>query len=246
MTQDEDRLFGAVKRLCEQVGRLAENQIRLAQLLADGHDHHHSSHHNQQQQQHQKQTAQLSIVHFPSPSIIDSQIIESPFIFPEHQLANHTESTSTTSTTSERLMLTVSPSAFSRQGPAPRVLIVEDDPLFQHLFSALLHPLNLDISIASTAHDALLLHHRHHPFSLIFMDVKMPGGMDGLEATAAIRRVDKVTPIVTVSAWAGREEREEAMRAGANECVGKPVTGEQLAFLVQKYSSLGSCRRLKI
>ena len=65
------------------------------------------------------------------------------------------------------------------------------------------------------------------------MDMQMPG-MDGLTATRAIRQVEAVraanahTPIVMLSANAMAEHRAQALDAGADIHVPKPITAASL------------------
>ncbi|MDD3838410.1 MAG: response regulator, partial [Phenylobacterium sp.] len=66
-------------------------------------------------------------------------------------------------------------------------------------------------------------------FDLVLMDMQMPV-MDGLAATRAIRdfeaaRPDRVrTPIVMLSANAMQQHKDEAIAAGADRHLAKPVT----------------------
>src|SRR5262249_11098176 len=72
----------------------------------------------------------------------------------------------------------------------------------------------------------------YQPFEVILMDVQMPG-MDGFEATAAIRRREertgRHTPIVALTAHALAGDRERCPAAGMGEYVAKPIRPEDLA-----------------
>lgn len=74
MTTDNDDLLQSVLTLANQVKRLAEHQAILSRQLHDLRlvNNNYSST-NQQQA--------LSTVHFPSPSIVDMAVVESPFLF---------------------------------------------------------------------------------------------------------------------------------------------------------------------
>ena len=72
-----------------------------------------------------------------------------------------------------------------------------------------------------------------HP-DLILMDIKMPK-MNGLDATRVIRKFSTEVPIVAVSAFAYESDRQEALQAGCNDFLVKPVSVPALLEVVRKY-----------
>ena len=71
---------------------------------------------------------------------------------------------------------------------------------------------------------------------LILMDLSLPK-LDGLAATRRIRRQRGFgrVPIVAVSAHDSPESRSEALAAGCNEYVTKPIDFDQLKLLVNRF-----------
>lgn len=69
---------------------------------------------------------------------------------------------------------------------------------------------------------------------MILMDIKMPD-MNGLMATKNIREMDKQIPIVMQTAYAFASDRDNALEAGANDVLVKPITIQVLRNTVSKY-----------
>ncbi len=73
-------------------------------------------------------------------------------------------------------------------------------------------------------------------FDLILMDIQVPE-LDGYEATAAIRAMERATgstslPAIALTGYAGVEDRERALSAGFNAHVPKPIEPDALASAV--------------
>jgi CheY-like chemotaxis protein len=114
-----------------------------------------------------------------------------------------------------------------------RILLVEDTPVNQLVASRLLKNRGHAVTIAENGRDALAALETAlapgaqppHPFDLVLMDVQMPE-MDGLEATAIIRRKETITgghlPIIAMTAHAMKGDRERCLAAGMDGYVAKP------------------------
>lgn len=104
------------------------------------------------------------------------------------------------------------------------ILVAEDIDSNYMLVKALLK--TSELTRAYTGKEAVELASSHH-YDAILMDMKMPV-MGGLEATREIRKFDTKTPIIAVTANAFEFDREEAMRAGCNAFITKPLNKKEL------------------
>jgi CheY-like chemotaxis protein len=121
------------------------------------------------------------------------------------------------------------------------VLLVEDNAVNRLLAERLLQNLGYDSDLAVDGAQAVAFA-RDTAYPLILMDCHMPV-MDGLEATAAIRAIDRGlsrhTPIVALTAGAMDEERERCIAAGMDAFLTKPIVPEQLQAVLQRFAGPG-------
>jgi PAS domain S-box-containing protein len=110
-----------------------------------------------------------------------------------------------------------------------RVLVAEDNPVNQRLAAIQLQKQGHTVALASSGTEALVALERQ-PVDLVLMDLQMPG-MDGLEATRRIRQREGAgphIPIIAITAYAMKGDRERCLAAGMNGYLIKPVRGEDL------------------
>lgn len=107
-----------------------------------------------------------------------------------------------------------------------RVLIVDDVDINRMVATAVLRGWDCLVAEAENGQEAVESVEQAQ-FDAILMDVQMPV-MDGLEATAAIRRMGITTPIVGMTANAFSEQRRQYLAGGMDDVVPKPVDWEQL------------------
>lgn len=109
-----------------------------------------------------------------------------------------------------------------------KVLLVEDNPLNQHVASAILKTKDCVTDIANDGFEAIEKV-AQGKYDLVLMDIQMPN-MDGLEATDVIRNELGMTelPIIGLSANAHDEDINKALGMGMNGYLTKPIEADKL------------------
>jgi two-component system cell cycle response regulator DivK len=115
-----------------------------------------------------------------------------------------------------------------------RVLLVEDHPDTSELIQRNLSHAGYDVLIAEDGYQAVA-YAAHLLPDVIIMDIMLPK-MNGLEATAHIRRNPKTAaiPILAATALTAPGDREKCLAAGCNDYLAKPFTHTQLARSLSK------------
>ena len=113
-----------------------------------------------------------------------------------------------------------------------KILIVEDSPQNMKLLLMTLRPLNYTLLEATDGEEALEIATRDKP-DLIIMDIQLPK-IDGLEATRRLRQIPAFSrvPIIAVTAYAMKGDKEKAIGAGCNAYLSKPINTRELPGVV--------------
>ena len=106
------------------------------------------------------------------------------------------------------------------------ILLVEDEETNIILIQEFLSITNIQIDISKNGKNALEKIEAGSKYDLILMDIKMPI-MNGLEATIAIKKLNKNIPIIAQTAYALSEEKEQALDAGCDDYITKPIRRER-------------------
>jgi DNA-binding NarL/FixJ family response regulator len=118
--------------------------------------------------------------------------------------------------------------------PMIRVLLVDDQAVVRRALRGRFH-LEPDLEVvgeASTGSEALLLAQTLAP-DVVLMDLEMPG-MDGIETTAALRRVVPQSAVVILSIYDDAQTRGRAQVAGAVAFVEKRGATDSLLAVIRQ------------
>jgi phosphoserine phosphatase RsbU/P len=133
--------------------------------------------------------------------------------------------------------------AIATQG---HVLIADDQPHILDALELLLR--NNGFSTECVNHPALVLRAvQTSEFDAVLMDLNYTrdttGGREGLELVTQIRALDKLLPVVVMTAWGSVDLAVEAMHRGASDFVQKPWGNRQLLEKLQSQISQGQAQR---
>ena len=120
--------------------------------------------------------------------------------------------------------------------PLHSILVVDDNDINLSLVVSILESLGISADSASDGFEAIE-QCKKHVYSLIFMDIQMPG-MDGGEAMKKIRKLDDAflnTTIIALTAYALPEEKETFLKQGFQRLITKPIDETKLQSAIQEF-----------
>jgi hypothetical protein len=117
-----------------------------------------------------------------------------------------------------------------------KILVVEDDETSNDYLAIIFKGLCKETLFAINGKEAIAFCHEHKDIDIILMDIKMPI-MNGYEATIQIRRFNKEVVIIAQTAFAFESDMNNAMAAGCNDFISKPITKSNLLELIRKHMS---------
>ena len=127
--------------------------------------------------------------------------------------------------------------AFEKPVPAPiegggslRILLAEDNVVNQRLAIRLLEKRGHQVIVVNNGREAVNILQTSR-FDLVLMDIQMPE-MSGLEVTAQVRERERASgdhlPIVAMTAYAMKGDRERCLEAGMDDYISKPIQPAEL------------------
>jgi DNA-binding NtrC family response regulator len=111
------------------------------------------------------------------------------------------------------------------------ILSVDDDAGLRDGLAEAVGDLGHQPQTVGTGREALL-HLDANPVDAVLLDLRMPGGIDGIDVLRRIRTRSNPPPVAVLTAFASAENTIEAMRLGAFDHLTKPIGREQLQSLL--------------
>ena len=123
--------------------------------------------------------------------------------------------------------------------PGRRILVVEDNPLNLKLVRDVLTAFEYEVVEAHSGEEGVELAATCSP-DLVLMDLQLPG-IDGYEALRLLRQDPRLgsVPVVAVTAFAMKEDRERTAREGFDGYLGKPISVRALPEQVNAFLNNG-------
>lgn len=118
-----------------------------------------------------------------------------------------------------------------------KILIVEDNPQNMRLIEMTLRTKHYTLLRATDGEEALDVAIRERP-DLIIMDIRLPK-MNGLEVTKKLRKnpVFSDTPIIGVTAYAMKGDKELVIKSGCDAYLPKPINTRELPGIIAEMLS---------
>lgn len=116
-----------------------------------------------------------------------------------------------------------------------RILVAEDNEFNQLVAAEYLNGYGVEVTVANNGSEAIELV-QLHSFDLVLMDIHMPI-MDGIDATRAIRAMDKgkTIPILAMTAAVMESDQQRCSDVGMQGFLCKPIDPAQLVGALQKW-----------
>jgi DNA-binding NtrC family response regulator len=109
----------------------------------------------------------------------------------------------------------------------PTILVVDDEGDFLETLMNRLKKRKIAALGCASGEEALRLV-KENPFDVVVLDIKMPGGMDGIQTLREIKKARPETEVILLTGHASLETSMEGMQAGAYDYLLKPIRLEDL------------------
>jgi DNA-binding NtrC family response regulator len=123
-----------------------------------------------------------------------------------------------------------------------QILVVDDEEVMCESLAAWLREDGYAVDTASSGRDAVEKS-RERDYAIYFVDLKMPGGMDGIETMMRIRALRPEASIIIITAYATVDTAIAAMKEGAQEYIVKPCNPEEISLLVSRIIRVKNLQR---
>jgi DNA-binding NtrC family response regulator len=126
--------------------------------------------------------------------------------------------------------------------PQWEILVVDDEEVMCESLAAWLREDGYAVGTAASGREALAKA-KQTDYAIYFIDLKMPGGMDGIETMMEVRKVHPDASIIIITAYATVDTAITAMKEGAQEYIVKPCNPAEISLLVERIVKIKNLQR---
>jgi len=122
------------------------------------------------------------------------------------------------------------------------IMVVDDEEVMRESLAAWLREDGYHVDTSSSGQEAISKA-RTKDYAIYFIDLKMPGGLDGIETMMEIRKLHPEASIIIITAYATVDTAITAMKEGAQEYIVKPCNPEEISLLVGRIMKVKNLQR---
>jgi DNA-binding NtrC family response regulator len=122
------------------------------------------------------------------------------------------------------------------------IMVVDDEEVMRESLAAWLREDGYCVDTAVSGREAID-RARQHAYAIYFIDLKMPGGLDGIETMMEIKKACPDSCIIIITAYATVDTAITAMKEGAQEYIVKPCNPEEISLLVGRIIKVKNLQR---
>ena len=122
------------------------------------------------------------------------------------------------------------------------IMVVDDEEIMRESLAAWLREDGYHVDTSSSGQEAISKA-RAKDYAIYFIDLKMPGGLDGIETMMEIRKLHPEASIIIITAYATVDTAITAMKEGAQEYIVKPCNPEEISLLVGRIMKVKNLQR---
>ena len=122
------------------------------------------------------------------------------------------------------------------------ILVVDDEETMTESLAAWLREDGYSVETASSGREAIE-RARAREYAIYFVDLKMPGGLDGIETMMEIRKLQPEASVIVITAYATVDTAITAMKEGAQEYIVKPCHPQEISLLVERIIRVKNLQR---
>ena len=124
------------------------------------------------------------------------------------------------------------------------ILVVDDEGDFLETLLNRLKKRNVP-AVGCASGEQALKRLQETPFAVVVLDIKMPGGMDGIQTLREVKRIHPETEVILLTGHASLETSMEGMEHGAYDYLLKPIRLEDLlekmALALERHGGSAQC-----